>query len=451
MTSGRIKALNMLTDRPGDFGAGWPKQPLVHHGDRTRARELLSFDTLDTLITESGILAAQARIAKEGNFAQNGGASRPGVPLDAVTDLNHLREGSTLLLSGVQGYRAPVRELCRELTAELAHTTLANCYLTPPGSQGFAYHWDGHSVFMIQTEGSKALELYRPIVDEPATPRSLRPTEVAAMRDEGRLASSPDIKVELCAGDVLWVPVGWIHNGYTTEDWSLHVTIGLQDITRRRLAEQLASLVVSDHRLDGRLPPGIAFDDAAIRALVTDIRDVMTETLAGLDMDRLTATAGTGLRTSLGPNVPRPVITAVALAEKGPSAVRLARGAVLAESGDGGTLHLGSADIDVPGPLIAEYQRARDNDGICTGACWPSTSVTTRPGSSSPCCSSTVPRRRPASNPEDSGRPAPSVETVAAGVPEPVATRWQCADSEMKADLASLDRRGGRSTAESAR
>jgi hypothetical protein len=81
-------------------------------------------------------------------------------------------------------------------------------------------------------------------------------------------------------------------------------------------------------------------------------------------VDRLTTAAGTGLRTSLGPNVPRPVTTAVALAEKGPNAVRLARGAVLAESGDGGTLHLGSADIDVPGPLIAEYQRARDNDGL---------------------------------------------------------------------------------------
>ena len=35
-------------------------------------------------------------------------------------------------------------------------------YLTPPGTQGFAPHWDDIEVFILQLEGKKHWKLYSP-------------------------------------------------------------------------------------------------------------------------------------------------------------------------------------------------------------------------------------------------------------------------------------------------
>ena len=38
----------------------------------------------------------------------------------------------------------------------------ANVYLTPPGTQGFAPHFDDVDVFLLQLEGKKHWRLYKP-------------------------------------------------------------------------------------------------------------------------------------------------------------------------------------------------------------------------------------------------------------------------------------------------
>lgn len=42
------------------------------------------------------------------------------------------------------------------------HDDGTNPYLTPPGSQGFAPHYDEIEVFLLQLEGSKIWILYEP-------------------------------------------------------------------------------------------------------------------------------------------------------------------------------------------------------------------------------------------------------------------------------------------------
>ena len=51
----------------------------------------------------------------------------------------------------------------------------ANVYLTPPGTQGFAPHYDDIEAFLIQLEGKKHWRLYAPREPHEALPQHSSP------------------------------------------------------------------------------------------------------------------------------------------------------------------------------------------------------------------------------------------------------------------------------------
>uniref|UniRef100_A0A4W3JV16 Bifunctional lysine-specific demethylase and histidyl-hydroxylase n=1 Tax=Callorhinchus milii TaxID=7868 RepID=A0A4W3JV16_CALMI len=96
----------------------------------------------------------------------------------------------------------------------------ANIYLTPPGTQGFAPHYDDIEAFVLQLEGSKYWRIYNPRTEGEFLPQvsSVNLTE----EDLGK----PVLEVVLEPGDLLYFPRGFIHQASclpTTH--SLHVTI----------------------------------------------------------------------------------------------------------------------------------------------------------------------------------------------------------------------------------
>jgi lysine-specific demethylase/histidyl-hydroxylase NO66 len=48
-------------------------------------------------------------------------------------------------------------------------------YLTPPGTQGFAPHYDDVEVFILQLEGKKRWRLYEPRTTQEKLPRFSSP------------------------------------------------------------------------------------------------------------------------------------------------------------------------------------------------------------------------------------------------------------------------------------
>ena len=136
-------------------------------------------------------------------------------------------EGATIVLQGLQRYWTPVSDLVAALELELGHPCQANAYLTPPGAQGFAVHSDSHDVFVVQTHGTKLWEIH-------------------GDGGPGELLLEP--------GVVAYLPTGTPHAARAQEAVSLHLTIGINQLTWRQLVSRLVRRGARRRRR--RPPPG---------------------------------------------------------------------------------------------------------------------------------------------------------------------------------------------------
>jgi len=157
-----------------------------------------------------------------------------------LLDLHRLyAEGKTVLVHSVQLRVPTVAVLCRSIEAALHHPVNVNMYLTPPGAQGFAPHFDDHDVFIIQLEGYKHWRLY-----ESARELPLKFEEPSVSREQ---LDGPVQEMRLDAGDLLYLPRGFVHEAFTSEVASLHLTVGIEVF---RWADLLASAVSCVSRQD---------------------------------------------------------------------------------------------------------------------------------------------------------------------------------------------------------
>ena len=80
------------------------------------------------------------------------------------------------------------------------HNFAANVYLTPPGTQGFAPHFDDVEVFILQLEGKKRWRVYEPTTAQGRLPRF---SSGNFTQEEIGL---PALDTVLEAGDMLYMP-----------------------------------------------------------------------------------------------------------------------------------------------------------------------------------------------------------------------------------------------------
>jgi hypothetical protein len=222
-----LSALQLLSGDAQTFLTKvWASRVHVHHTDAERLAGLLTFDDVDRLLTGTAIRTPAVRIAREGAVLPSSSFTRSatlaGQPLTGLVDprkvFDLFDDGATVVLQGLHRYWEPLGALVTELELELGHPCQANAYLTPPGSQGFAVHKDSHDVFVFQTHGSKVWEVYEP----PAGP------------EEDREPST----VVLERGVSMYLPTGTPHAARAQETASLHVTIGINQVTWKSLLER---------------------------------------------------------------------------------------------------------------------------------------------------------------------------------------------------------------------
>ncbi|MBT2207833.1 cupin domain-containing protein [Actinomadura sp. NEAU-AAG7] len=348
-------ALGRLSSQPDGFAERWPDEPRVHHGDPAEAARLLSVGDLDRVIADQGLPASSVTMAKDNVMARPGSLTAPELAafpgtagaVDARRVGERLRSGHTLLVMGLHRTWRPLSEFCRLLTAELGHPLYAHAFLTPPGNQGFAHHWDTEAVFILQTTGHKTWELHEPVLADPLPRHRWGRTPVPPKERERFEKGEPFLRVRLAPGDALWIPRGWVHNGYAEDDTSLHISLGILQLTRHWVIERLLDLAAGDPRFRAALPP--ALNERGIDEAAAEAARCFAAWLSDLDLDRAApALRAEQLRAQGGPR--RASVTAAVRAPGEEGAVAAVPGAVLATGkGDGGlVLHLGDHDVQVP-------------------------------------------------------------------------------------------------------
>jgi Cupin superfamily protein len=137
--------------------------------------------------------------------------------------LAELQGGATVVLQGLHLNWTPLARYSRALEARLGQPVQANAYMTPRRAQGLPVHHDTHDVFVLQVAGSKRWLVYEPVLELPLKAQRYAP-EMGA-------PGEPILDITLAAGDTLYLPRGWLHQALTSEDDSLHVTVGVNVVT----------------------------------------------------------------------------------------------------------------------------------------------------------------------------------------------------------------------------
>lgn len=278
---------------PGKFAAAyWGHGPLLSRaaelGGPSGFTDLLSADAVDELLSRRGLRTPFLRVARQGTvlpparFTASGGAGAE-IP-DQVVDDKIMRlyaEGATLVLQGLHRIWPPLIDFAHRLGAELRQPLQINAYLTPPGNQGFATHYDTHDVFVLQVEGTKRWRVHPPVLPDPLERQEWggRADEVAASA-EGPAA----LDVILEPGDALYLPRGWLHSAEAQGERSLHLTVGVRALTRYAIVEELLALAADDPRLRATLPFGLdVADPEAVEPVLTETAEALRDWLLAVD------------------------------------------------------------------------------------------------------------------------------------------------------------------------
>ncbi len=259
-----LPALNLLSGDARTFVSSvWASRVHLHRTDPDLLVGLFSLDDADRLLTASAIRTPSIRLAKDGavlpESAYTRSATLAGKQLTGLVDarkaLALFDDGATVVFQGLHRYWPPLTRLVAQLELELGHPCQANAYLTPSGSQGFAVHSDSHDVVVFQTAGAKRWEVHGP--------------------------DGPE-EVLLEPGVSMYLPTGTPHLARAQDTVSLHVTLGINQLTWRGLVERTVAAVVGEVG-DDHLPAGYLDDPAALAGPLAERLERLAEAVRGLD------------------------------------------------------------------------------------------------------------------------------------------------------------------------
>ena len=208
----------------------WERQPLHIRGSAGKGlADVLTMADMNWLFSNCVFRTDEIKVAKGGSVVPSAAyVSEPGeaVMLRAAGDyvnaaamLNLFQQGATLVLSQLNQKWQPLQRLKDGLQRSLSANVVTNVFLTNSDSQGFSVHYDSHDVFVIQLEGQKTWSLY----DSPLP----LPTKAQPFGRTGVTAGPLSQTVVMEPGDVLYVPRGVFHEARTSDDLSLHLTLGV--------------------------------------------------------------------------------------------------------------------------------------------------------------------------------------------------------------------------------
>lgn len=291
-------ALSRLVHDISEFTTAWENEPLLSR-NLGSFDDVLSPELLQETVVRRGLRKPFFRMIQEGAAISEGcyvrtigeGPSALGSLVDPLGVQTSLLRGATLVVQGLRLYLPTVTKFCDELSDELGHPIHANAYLTPAGSRGAGAHYDFHSVFIRQVWGTKFWRVQSPLQRLPEE----------ACPDSQEFATPVVLEARLGPGDCLYLPRGYIHDGWTDNEPSLHVTCSMIDphTWASVLAEQLCEQALgASEELRSILPMRFAESTAALTQVTARRIEDLRRSLDRLDPGEVAA----ALITKYGPD-----------------------------------------------------------------------------------------------------------------------------------------------------
>ncbi|KAM4771860.1 ribosomal oxygenase 1-like [Rhinophrynus dorsalis] len=207
--------------RPTDFFRDvWEKKPeLIRRCNSCYYHGLFSTSEFDRILREDNVQFGVNLDVTSYTDGKRETHNPPGRALPLVV-WDYYKNGCSLRLLNPQTFSLPVWNVLSVLQELFGSMVGANTYLTPAGTQGFAPHYDDIEAFVVQLEGKKHWRVYNPRKNSEQLPQFS--SENFTDRDIGE----PILETVLEAGDLLYFPRGFIHQGDCLPDaHSLHITI----------------------------------------------------------------------------------------------------------------------------------------------------------------------------------------------------------------------------------
>jgi hypothetical protein len=263
--------------------------------------------------------------------------------LDGRKVLALFADGATVVLQGLHRYWPPLTELVRGLELALGHPCQANAYLTPPGSQGFARHSDTHDVFVFQTHGHKQWQL----------------VEDGQERD-----------VLLEPGLSMYLPTGTPHSARSQEETSLHVTLGINQLTWRTLLRRVTDRALADDRWAAPLPAGYLDDPSVLTGPLQAALEELAAAVTQVDPASVAAEQADDFLTGRTPTLRGGLTDLVVLDGLGDDTVlarRSTAACVLRTGPERLVVLLGDRELRMPSRLTAPLEFVRDHPTFRVG------------------------------------------------------------------------------------
>ena len=158
----------------------------------------------------------------------------------------HFDDGATVIFNHLHTRVPALARLCVALGRRFSSRVQTNVYLTPRDAQGFTPHWDTHDVFVLQISGTKRWSIYDTKVTLPLRGQRF---------ERGTPPGDVSEEFELGPGSAVYLPRGLMHSARSTDEASLHITLGLTAFTWAEfLVESVTAAALEEESLRRNLP-----------------------------------------------------------------------------------------------------------------------------------------------------------------------------------------------------
>ncbi|WP_367393035.1 cupin domain-containing protein [Lewinella sp. LCG006] len=254
----------------------WEQESLIlHRHEHSYYQDILSMDVLDNILDLPVVEKDRFRVVKHQKLVDQ----EKYLNKDGSVNLNKLymlyADGFSVSLRRIDLHWSPIKQLCFNLRQTINHEVKANMYLTPKHSAAFNPHIDAHDVIILQIAGSKNWKLYDTIIETPLVDSPTPSLPPAALRNVR--------EVTLNAGDFMYLPRGVPHEAYTTNNSSLHLTIGVFPLQWMDLL--IKAINLQSHRdvnLRKALPLGYLNNADGVEEMNDRLQNILDQTLKSI-------------------------------------------------------------------------------------------------------------------------------------------------------------------------